>query len=110
VEAGSERAVRGAPSRAEPEEALDLADDTSFGLSASVFTNDFNRAMRYLHGMQAGVIKVNQETGGLKFQVPFGGMGDSPSGRSRTGDDGLVGSSSYAYERSERPFLSDEVA
>ena len=67
------------------EEALELANDTPFGLSASVFTNDLNRAMRFVRNIRAGVVKVNQETAGLEFQVPFGGMGDSSSGSREQG-------------------------
>ncbi|HVH88403.1 MAG TPA: aldehyde dehydrogenase family protein, partial [Terriglobales bacterium] len=57
-------------------EALELANDTPFGLSASVFTNDLNLAMRFTRKLRAGLVKVNQETAGLEFQVPFGGMGE----------------------------------
>jgi aldehyde dehydrogenase (NAD+) len=67
------------------DEALELANDTPFGLSASVFTNDLNRAMRFVRNLHAGVVKVNQETAGLEFQVPFGGMGDSSSGSREQG-------------------------
>ena len=67
------------------EEALALANDTPFGLSASIFTNDLNRAMRFVRNIRAGVVKVNQETAGLEFQVPFGGMGDSSSGSREQG-------------------------
>ncbi|HLV86252.1 MAG TPA: aldehyde dehydrogenase family protein [Candidatus Sulfotelmatobacter sp.] len=69
----------------DPDEALKLANDTPFGLSASVFTNDLNRAMQFVRGLRAGVVKVNQETAGLEFQVPFGGMGDSSSGSREQG-------------------------
>jgi aldehyde dehydrogenase (NAD+) len=67
------------------DEALKLANDTPFGLSASVFTNDLNHAMRFVRNLRAGVVKVNQETAGLEFQVPFGGMGDSSSGSREQG-------------------------
>lgn len=67
------------------DEALELANDTPFGLSASVFTNDLNRAMRFVRKLRAGIVKVNQETAGLEFQVPFGGMGDSSSGSREQG-------------------------
>jgi alpha-ketoglutaric semialdehyde dehydrogenase len=67
------------------EEAVALANDTPFGLSASVFTNDLNRAMRFVRNIRAGVVKVNQETAGLEFHVPFGGMGDSSSGSREQG-------------------------
>jgi aldehyde dehydrogenase (NAD+) len=67
------------------DEALELANDTPFGLSASVFTNDLTRAMRFVKKLRAGVVKVNQETAGLEFQVPFGGMGESSSGSREQG-------------------------
>ena len=67
------------------DEALQLANDTPFGLSASVFTNDLTRAMRFVKKLRAGVVKVNQETAGLEFQVPFGGMGESSSGSREQG-------------------------
>jgi acyl-CoA reductase-like NAD-dependent aldehyde dehydrogenase len=66
-------------------EALALANDTPFGLSASVFTNDLAKALRFVEEAQAGVIKINQETAGLEFQVPFGGMKDSSSGSREQG-------------------------
>jgi aldehyde dehydrogenase (NAD+) len=67
------------------EQALQLANDTPFGLSASVFTNDLSRALRFVKNLRAGVVKVNQETAGLEFQVPFGGMGESSSGSREQG-------------------------
>lgn len=70
---------------ATPEEALALANDTPFGLSASVFTNDLNRALRFVKELRAGIVKVNQETAGLEFHVPFGGMGESSSGSREQG-------------------------
>jgi aldehyde dehydrogenase (NAD+) len=49
------------------------------------FRNDLNRAMRFVRNLRAGVVKVNQETAGLEFQVPFGGMGDSSTGTREQG-------------------------
>jgi acyl-CoA reductase-like NAD-dependent aldehyde dehydrogenase len=69
----------------DPKDALRIANDTPFGLSASVFTSDLNSAMWFARELRAGVVKVNQETAGLEFQVPFGGMGESSSGSREQG-------------------------
>ncbi len=53
--------------------AFALANDTEFGLSASIFTNDLWRIDRAVHELQAGVIKVNAPTTGTELHAPFGG-------------------------------------
>ena len=55
------------------DEAFALANDTEFGLSASVFTNDMWRVDRAVHELQAGIIKINAPTTGTELHVPFGG-------------------------------------
>ena len=55
------------------DEAFTMANDTEFGLSASVFTNDLWRIDRALHELQTGVIKVNAPTTGTELHAPFGG-------------------------------------
>ncbi len=67
------------------EEAVQLANDTRYGLSASVFTNDLSRALRFADDIHAGVVKVNQESAGIEFHVPFGGMQESSSGSREQG-------------------------
>jgi aldehyde dehydrogenase (NAD+) len=66
-------------------DALRLANDTPYGLSASVFTNDLSRALRFADDIHAGVVKVNQESAGVEFHVPFGGMQESSSGSREQG-------------------------
>jgi aldehyde dehydrogenase (NAD+) len=66
-------------------EAVALANDTPFGLTAAVFTRDLGKALRFARDIRAGVVKVNQETAGLEFQVPFGGMRESSSGSREQG-------------------------
>ena len=66
-------------------EAVALANDTPFGLTAALFTRDLGKALRFARDIRAGVVKVNQETAGLEFQVPFGGMGESSSGSREQG-------------------------
>jgi len=62
------------------EEAISLANDTEYGLGASVFTQDINRALRVSQKIRAGTIQVNC---GIKLdnQVPFGGFKKSGIGR-----------------------------
>lgn len=55
------------------DEAFALANDTEFGLSASVFTNDMWRIDRATHELQAGLVKINAPTTGSEIHVPFGG-------------------------------------
>jgi aldehyde dehydrogenase (NAD+) len=66
-------------------DAVQLANDTHYGLSASVFTNDLSRALRFADDIHAGVVKVNQESAGVEFHVPFGGMQESSSGSREQG-------------------------
>ncbi len=67
------------------EHAVALANDTPFGLTAALFTRDLGKALRFARQARAGVVKVNQETGGLELQAPFGGMGESSSGSREQG-------------------------
>jgi alpha-ketoglutaric semialdehyde dehydrogenase len=67
------------------EEAVALANDTPFGLTAALFTRDLSKALRFAREIRAGVVKVNQESAGLEFQVPFGGMRGSSSGSREQG-------------------------
>ena len=66
-------------------EALAIANDTPFGLVASLFTRDLGRALAFARDMRAGVVKINQETAGLELQLPFGGTKDSSSGSREQG-------------------------
>jgi acyl-CoA reductase-like NAD-dependent aldehyde dehydrogenase len=61
------------------EEAIALANQVRFGLSASIFTRDLNTIQEYAGRIEAGVVKVNSETAGIEPQVPFGGMKESSS-------------------------------
>jgi acyl-CoA reductase-like NAD-dependent aldehyde dehydrogenase len=67
------------------EEAVALANDTPFGLTAALFTRDLGKALRFAREIRAGVVKVNQESAGLEFQAPFGGMRESSSGSREQG-------------------------
>lgn len=69
---------------ADADEALSRANDTSYGLSAAVFTNDINRALTLARGIQAGMVHINAPTLHDEPHVPFGGVGDSGFGREGT--------------------------
>jgi aldehyde dehydrogenase (NAD+) len=56
------------------EEALQVANQVDVGLSASIVTRDFKKAMLYTERIAAGVVKVNQISTGLALQAPFGGV------------------------------------
>jgi aldehyde dehydrogenase (NAD+) len=66
-------------------DALAQANDTVYGLSASLFTRDLGAALRFAQEIRAGVVKINQESAGLELQVPFGGMKASSSGSREQG-------------------------
>ena len=56
------------------DEAIRVANGVEVGLSASVVTRDFKKAMLYAERIEAGVVKVNQISTGLALQAPFGGV------------------------------------
>lgn len=62
------------------EEALQLANDTSYGLAAAVFTNDAKQSMRVSGALEAGTVWVNSYAL-LHVQAPFGGFKQSGIGR-----------------------------
>lgn len=61
------------------DEAIALANDVRYGLSASLFTQDLAKAMRFAECIEAGMIRVNAETAGVEPQAPFGGVKASSS-------------------------------
>ncbi|XEC94888.1 alpha-ketoglutaric semialdehyde dehydrogenase GucD [Paenibacillus tarimensis] len=61
------------------EEALSLANDVEFGLSASIFTANITRMLTFINEMDAGLIRINAESAGVELQAPFGGMKQSSS-------------------------------
>jgi alpha-ketoglutaric semialdehyde dehydrogenase len=67
------------------DEALALANDTRFGLSASVVTRDLGLALRFVREIEVGLVHVNSQTAGAEPQVPFGGFKGSSSGSREQG-------------------------
>lgn len=56
------------------DEAIHIANDTEYGLSAAIVTQDARLAHRFSHDIQAGTVKVNRTTTGNLVNAPFGGM------------------------------------
>ncbi|GAX88569.1 alpha-ketoglutaric semialdehyde dehydrogenase GucD [Effusibacillus lacus] len=61
------------------EEALKLANDVQFGLSASIFTKDIGNMLSFINEIEAGLVRINAESAGVELQAPFGGMKQSSS-------------------------------
>jgi aldehyde dehydrogenase (NAD+) len=70
---------------ADPDEALAVANDTEYGLSAGVCTTSLRHASRFRDGLQAGIVTVNLPTAGVDFHVPFGGTKGSSQGSREQG-------------------------
>src|SRR6266496_2209345 len=62
------------------EEALALANDTEFGLSAGIVTTSLKYASHFKRHAQAGMVMVNLPTAGVDYHVPFGGRKGSSYG------------------------------
>ena len=59
------------------DEAIAIANDSEYGLSAGIVTNDLKAAMRFAREAEVGVVKINRPTSGLDLNVPFGGIKSS---------------------------------
>ncbi len=62
------------------DEALMLANDTEFGLSAGICTTSLKYATHFKRHIQAGMVMVNVPTAGVDYHVPFGGRKGSSYG------------------------------
>ncbi len=62
------------------DEAIEVANDVAFGLSAAICTRNLTYMNRALNEIQAGIVKVNMTTTGTFFQAPFGGYKQSSTG------------------------------
>lgn len=71
------------------DDALAAANDSPFGLTAAVFTNDLNKAMVFTEEASAGMVVVNGPTFGSEPHMPFGGMRGSGNGMREPGTESL---------------------
>jgi acyl-CoA reductase-like NAD-dependent aldehyde dehydrogenase len=78
-----------------PEEALEIANDSPYGLGASIWTKDIDKALRTMRGVQAGRTWVNTTIAGGPGQ-PVGGFKQSGIGR----EGGKMGVEEYTEVKS----------
>lgn len=62
-------------------DAIRIANDTEYGLSAAVFTRDSARGLRIANQIKSGICHINGATVHDEAQMPFGGVGASGYGR-----------------------------
>ncbi len=63
------------------EEALRVANDSKYGLSSGIITNDFTRALMIARDLETGMVHIGDQTVNDEPQVPFGGVKGSGYGR-----------------------------
>lgn len=63
------------------DEAIEVANDTAFGLSAAILSHNQNDYRRYLQYSRAGIVNWNRPTNGASSKAPFGGIGRSGNHR-----------------------------
>lgn len=68
------------------EEAIEIANDTKYGLSASIFTTNISSFLEFADEIEAGLVRINAESAGVELQAPFGGMKGSGMGSREQGE------------------------
>jgi aldehyde dehydrogenase (NAD+) len=71
------------------DDALRIANDVRFGLSASIVSTDLTRVHKFINRIEAGLITVNLPTAGVEYQLPFGGTKESSFGMREQGPQAL---------------------
>ena len=71
------------------EEAIELANSTSYGLTAAIWTRSIHRGQEFVRRIVAGGVQVNGPTYGFEPHVPFGGQKDSGTGWREPGTEAL---------------------
>lgn len=81
------------------EEALELTNDTPYGLANALYTGDLDRGLRFAERVRSGMVHINDSTALDEAHVPFGGMGASGVG-------GRSGGEANLEEFTERRWIS----
>jgi acyl-CoA reductase-like NAD-dependent aldehyde dehydrogenase len=71
------------------DEALDIANDVQYGLSAAIYTRNVNNAFRAQRDLQTGIVYVNAPTIGAETHLPFGGIKNTGNGHRESGEAAL---------------------
>jgi len=67
------------------DEAIDVVNDVAYGLSASIYTQDVNRAFAAMRDVDTGIFYVNAPTIGAEVHLPFGGTKATGNGHREAG-------------------------
>jgi acyl-CoA reductase-like NAD-dependent aldehyde dehydrogenase len=62
------------------DEAIEIANSIEYGLSASLYTKDVNRAFAAIRDLEAGITYINAPTIGAEVHLPFGGVKHTGNG------------------------------
>ncbi len=71
------------------EEAIAINNNTRYGLSSSIFTENVNAAFRAIRDLTTGIVYINHGTTGAEIQFPFGGTRGTGNGMREAGQAGL---------------------
>ncbi len=71
------------------EAAIRMANSVEYGLTASIFTQDIDAAMRFIEETETGMVHVNEPTVGGEAQLPFGGTKATGVGEREMAEEGL---------------------
>jgi alpha-ketoglutaric semialdehyde dehydrogenase len=67
------------------EQAIQIGNDVEYGLSASIYTQDINRAFKAMRDLYTGIFYVNAPTIGAEVHLPFGGTKNTGNGHREAG-------------------------
>ena len=67
------------------DEAIDVLNDTEYGLSSSLYTSNVNDAFRAIRDIEAGITYINVPTIGAEAHMPFGGVKGTGNGHREGG-------------------------
>ena len=71
------------------DEAIEVNNNTRYGLSSSIFTENVNTAFRAIRDLTTGIVYINHGTTGAEIQFPFGGTRGTGNGMREAGQAGL---------------------
>ncbi len=71
------------------EQGIELCNNTAYGLSASIYTQDVNKAFTAMRDVYTGIFYVNAPTIGAEVHLPFGGVKETGNGHREAGVAGI---------------------
>ena len=71
------------------ERAVEIVNDSRFGLSSAIYTRDVNRAFKAIEKLDTGITYINSSTIGAEVQLPFGGTKGTGNGHREAGTTAL---------------------